>query len=146
VSSSFTCYRDRGFWSRDSSLELWLFLLAQEVKQLDNPSDWLCVAAEDWQIQATGGFVGCISAGLDEFVSTPDRAATLVELSKQALATLHKKGEVLTAEWLNSLSLSGTGSYFMRDVPTEVVLRIGDAFVRLLCGEITWDAKTSPVL
>ena len=34
MGSSFTEYRGRGFWSRDAGIELWLYLLACEVKQL----------------------------------------------------------------------------------------------------------------
>jgi hypothetical protein len=31
-------------------------------------------------------------------------------------------------------------------VPAGVVSRVGEAFLRLLRGELTWDAATSPVL
>jgi hypothetical protein len=146
VGSSFTDYRERGFWSRDASIELWLYLLAQEVWRLDAPPDWLRAAADDWQLQATGGFVGCVSAGLDEHAPTPERAAVILGLAEQALTGLRERGKVLSAAWLNSLGLGGPGSSFTGDVPAEVFTRVGEAFIRLLRGELTWDAATSPVL
>jgi hypothetical protein len=146
VGSSFTEYRGAGFWTRDASIELWLYLLAEEVCRLDDRPAWLREAAEDWHIQATVGMGGCVSAGLDQYASAPDRAAVVLELAEQALAGLRSRGEVLSAEWLNSLGLGGPGATFTRDLPTEVFTRVGEAFIRLLRGEITWDASTSPVL
>jgi non-ribosomal peptide synthetase component F len=146
VGTSFIRYRDRGFWSRDASIELWLYLLAQEVRGFDDPPEWLRSAAEDWQLQATLGMVGCISAGLDEYASTPERAAVIQRLAERALAGLRERGEMVPAAWLNALGLGGPEASFTRDVSTEVFTPVGEAFIRLLRGEITWDAATSPLL
>lgn len=146
MGSSFTQYRDRGFWSRDGTIELWLYLLAQEALQLDTRPDWLSKAAEDWEIQATAGFTGCVSAGLDEHASTPERAAAVLALAERALAGLRSRGEVLPMAWLNSLGLGGRGAYFTQDVLAVIFIRVGEAFIRLLRGEVIWDAETSPVI
>ena len=98
MGSSFTEYRERGFWSRDASIELWLYLLAQEVRRLDDPPAWLREAAEDWHLQATVGMGGCVSAGLDQYVPTPERAAVILGLAERALARLRERGEVLRAK------------------------------------------------
>ncbi|HYT93270.1 MAG TPA: hypothetical protein VEL76_31415 [Gemmataceae bacterium] len=127
-------------------MELWLYLLAQEVRRLDTPPEWLRAAADDWHRHATGGVVGCVSALLDEDAPTPEQAAVILELAERALASLREKGEVVTAAWLNSLGLGGPGASFTRDLPTEMFTRVGEAFIRLLRGEVTWDAATSPVL
>jgi hypothetical protein len=146
MGSSFTRYRERGFWSWDAEIELWLYLLAEEVRQLDHPPDWLGEAAEDWKLQATAGFGGCVSAGLDRHASTPERAALIAELAARALARLRGRGEVLTAGWLNFLGLGGPQSHFSMDLPTGVFTAVGEAFIGLLRGQIAWDASTSPVL
>jgi hypothetical protein len=146
VGSSFTRYRGTGFWSRDASIELWLSLLAREARRLEDPPEWLRAAAEDWHLQATVGMCGCVSAGLDEYAPTPERAAVVLELAERALAGLRDRGEVLPATWLNSLQLGGPGATFTRDLPTEVFSRVGEAFIRLLRGEVVWDAVTSPLL
>jgi len=146
VGSSFIEYRGTGFWSRDASIELWLYLLAQEVRQLDSPPEWLRAAAEDWHLQATVGMGGCVSAGLDEHAPTPEHVALILQLAERALAGLRGRGDVLPSAWLNSLGLGGPGATFVRDCPTEVFTRVGETFIRLLHGEVTWDAATSPVL
>jgi hypothetical protein len=146
VGSSFTEYQGAGFWTRDVSIELWLYLLAEEARQLDNLPAWLQEAAEDWHIQATVGMGGCVSAGLDQYAPTPERAAVVWELVERALDRLQARGEVIRADWLNTLGLGGPGATFTRDLPAEVFTRVGEALIRLLRGEITWDASTSPVL
>jgi hypothetical protein len=135
-----------GFWSRDASIELWLYLLAQEARQQVNLPQWLRAAADDWHIQATAGMGGCVSAGLDEHAPTPERVALVLQLAERALTQLRVRGDVLPSAWLNSLGLGGPGATFARDLPTEVFTRVGETFIRLLRGEITWDAATSPVL
>ncbi len=145
MSSSFTKFRERGFWSRDASIELWLLLLSREARQLEHAPSWLLVAAEEWYIQATVGMVGCVSAMLDRFAATPDHLAIILEMSERVLAWLNSQGEVLSVSLLNSFAIGGPGAVFTNDVPTEVFSRIGDNFIRLLRGEIVWDASTSPV-
>lgn len=87
-----------------------------------------------------------MSAGLDRHASTPERAAFITGLAERALARLCTRGEVLPTAWLNSLGLGGPQSCFTMDLPTEVFTRVGEAFIGLLRGEVTWDATTSPVL
>jgi hypothetical protein len=147
VGTSFTEYRGTGFWSRDASIELWLYQLAQEVRQLDNAPEWLRAAAEGWHLQATVGMGGCVWTGLDEHATTPERVALVLQLAERALAGLRGRGDVLPSAWLNSLGLGGPGAAtFSRDWPTEVFTRVGETFIRLLRGEVTWDAATSPIL
>jgi hypothetical protein len=146
MGSSFTQFQGRGFWSRDAGLELWLVLLAREVRQRDAPPSWLIAAAEDWHIQGTAGLVGCVTAGLDQYAATPEQVATILELSERTLTWLRSQGKVLSSEFLNSFDAGGPGATFTRDVPTEVFTRVGEAFIGLLKGEIVWDAATSPVL
>jgi hypothetical protein len=144
MGSSFTSFQDYGFWTRDVILELWLFLLAIEVRRLDAPPAWLRDAADDWTTQATAGMTGCISAGLDDYASTPDRVAVLLSLSESALASLHARGPMLSVTWLNSLGLGGPGSYFSADVPAASFTPTGEAFIQLLRGDVEWTATSAP--
>jgi hypothetical protein len=146
MGSSFTSFRDHGFWTRDASLELWLYLLATEVRRLDNPPAWLREAADDWTTQATTGLTGCVSAGLDDYASTPERVAVILSLSTSALDSLRARGTILSVAWLNSLGLGGPDSYFTVDVPAEVFLRTGETFIQLLRGEISWTASSAPLI
>lgn len=146
MGSSFTEYRGNGFWTLDGKIELWLYLLEQEARKIDNAPEWLRAAAEDWHIQATAGMGGCVSAGLDEYALTPERVEVILQLAERALAGLRARGDVLPLTWLNSLGLGGPGSYFTGDVPTEAFTPVGETFIRLLRGEVTWDASTSPLV
>jgi hypothetical protein len=89
---------------------------------------------------------GCVSAGLDDYASAPDRIAILLSLSESAMASLRARGAVLPMAWLNSLGLGGPGSYFSTDPPADTFLRTGEAFIQLLRGEITWTASSAPLI
>ena len=86
--------------------------------------------------------IGCVSAGLDQYAATPERREIILRLSKNALSWLNSQGGVLSVTLLNSFGLGGEGAEFTKDLPTEVFSRVGDAFIRLLNGEIVWDTKT----
>ena len=113
---------------------------------MEQPPDWLLKAADDWHIQGTVGMGGCVSAMLDEFATTPEQVKIILELSERALTWLNRQGDILPASFLNTFGIGGPGVSFTKDVPTEVFSRVGEAFIRLLRGEIVWDASTSPVL
>lgn len=144
--SSFIAYRGAGFWARNYSVEMWMYLLSQEAQRLEEAPEWLLAAADDWHHQATVDMMGCVSPDLDEHATTPERVAVLLRLAERALAALHERGALLSVDWLNSLGLGGPDMRFDRDLPTEVFTRVGEAFIRLVRGEITWDAHTSPCL
>jgi hypothetical protein len=146
VGSSFTRYRGQGFWSRDAGIQLWLYILSEEAREVDEPPEWLRLAADEWHLQATLGIGGCVSAGLDSYAATPERAAVLLKLANQGMLRLRERGDTLPMGWLNSLGLGPPGACFTSDLPTELFTRVGEAFIKLLRGELAWDADTSPVL
>jgi hypothetical protein len=147
MGTSFTEFRGHGFWSRDAALELWLDLMAREVEALADPPEWLRKARNDWYLHATAGWnSGWVSACLDEHLPSQDRIEVVLELAERVLARLRGQGSVLSADWLNSRGLGGPGSYFERDVPTDAFIPVGEAFIRLLRGEVSWNATTSPVV
>jgi hypothetical protein len=146
MGKSFIEYGEHGFWSRDQKIELLLYLLAQEGRNLDNPPEWLRSASDYWQSMATVGAIGCLDAGLDQYATTPERTAIILELAERVLAGLRQRGDLLPITWLNSLGLGGPGAYFVSDCPAEMFTRTVEAFIGLLRGEIAWNAATSPVL
>lgn len=146
MGSSFTSLRDHGFWAGDSSIELWLHLLAEEVRALHTAPEWLRDAAADWTIQATAGMTGCVSAGLDEYAATPERTELVLALAASALTALRARGSNLPMGWLNSLELGGPGSYFTGDPAADRFVQTGEIFIKLLRGEVTWTASSSPVI
>jgi hypothetical protein len=88
VGTSCTRYGPLGFWARDSTGELWLYLLTQTIDSGREPPLWLRDARDDWRLQATAGMVGCVSAGFDQhLVHDPSREAVFLAL----LGVLHDR-------------------------------------------------------
>lgn len=146
MGTSFTDYRGRGFWARDSVLELWLFVLSLEIDGASQTPPWLLNARDDWRLQATVGFQGCVSASLDEHLGDDtSRVSLLLCVAASARRRLLDYGPVVPRRVLNSFGLGGGGT-FQADLDPAVVLPVAEAFTALLQGEIVWDPSTSPVL
>lgn len=135
MGSSRVTFRDRGYWAADAALEVWLHLLAGEVRRLPVAPEWLRRAAEHWDGQAHGGFVGCVSPALDEHVGGDAvRATLLLRVGHGARDALAARGPVLTAAALNDLGVGSAGDVFLRDVDAGPFLAVADAFLDLLRG------------
>jgi hypothetical protein len=135
VGTTFVGIGDRGFWIRDSVLELWLRLLALHVEDPVESGSLATKIRDQWLLASRGFFTGCIPEGLEEAVSTPEgetlvRAAihSLVEALKEAPTHLHK----------DVFNLMGfTGGTFTGDIETRRLIEVGHAYLDLLDGKIT---------
>jgi hypothetical protein len=152
MGTSFTEFNGKGFWTRDIFLEVWLGALVQEIDHLSSPSEWLTLIRPYWHLQATAGFLGCVSPDLDRLVTTYEEKHLLIALSEQAITTLAAYGNVIPCDILNAMTLDETISpheeYFAVDVPPKPFLRVGSTFIQLLKGELTTtseDGKASYV-
>jgi hypothetical protein len=146
MGSSFTSFRGQGFWSREGPLETWLCLV---VLQLRHRS---CVDVkafsdlrETWMDAATAGCQGFVgnAAALDRLLEDEELLKTAIEASEDTLQALRKLGPTLDRRYLNLLG--GAGGY-VRDPEAWRILQVGEHFLRLLRGELTWDVRTSPML
>jgi len=146
MGSSFIDFKDYGFWGSDGRIEVWLYLLVQEVDKLESIPDWLEEARDHWLLLATVGFGGCIHPQLDDYHVGQDRINLVVTLSERVLKWLNEQGEHLSQEYLNSFGLPHTGAWgYAGDVEVEIFAQVGRKFVALLRGELKTDASTSPV-
>jgi hypothetical protein len=147
MGSSFTAYRGYGFWAPDSKVEVWLYLLCMEIDRRADEPQWLRNARFDWHHQATAGFVGCVSASLDQHLGEdPDRRARLLAVAVAAIARLVSYGPMIPKEVLNSFGVGGEGAHFAQDLPSDLFRPVADAFLGLLRGDLTWNEATSPML
>lgn len=144
MASSFVVHQEKGFWVKDGRLEIWLYLLAQEINKLAEVPPWLAQLREGWEFQTTGTCSGFMTAYLDEFAIDDQRRRVLLELSECALQRLDEYGDYITAEQLRATKVGGGG--YMCDLPTEGFKRVGQTFIKLLRGEVDTDASTSPML
>jgi hypothetical protein len=84
MGTSFVEYKGFGFWTRDSFLESWLTTLLGEIRKLPAPEPWQESLIEYWRIQSTIDG-GCISVGLDKFLTDEARQDFLLSLAQRAL-------------------------------------------------------------
>jgi hypothetical protein len=143
MGTSFTRFREKGFWARDGQVGVWLYLLVQEIDRLPAPPAWLREARDDWHVQSTLGASGCVSAGLDAIATTPERVKGLVDLSHRALQWLRDHGPRLTLAVPYSYGTSGPDT-LCEDVDIRVYECVGVKFIELLQGRVETDAATSP--
>jgi hypothetical protein len=115
VGSSFTRFREYGFWSRDQFIEEWLRHLAAEGRKQTPLAPWLVTACEHWELQATGIFSGWVQANLDELLTDADRVSLIISISERVR------------------------NKFPQD---HVVNKTGDLFIRLLKGDLLTDASS----
>jgi hypothetical protein len=114
MATSFTEFKECGFWSRDAFLEEWLGQLAAECRKQTPLPPWLVAACEHWELQATGIFMGWVHANLDEFLIDPERVSLIISISENVMNMFP---------------------------PEHHLNRTGDLFVRLLKGELRIDAS-----
>ncbi|MFJ4677765.1 MULTISPECIES: hypothetical protein [unclassified Kitasatospora] len=137
MGSSNMDYRGSGFWVRDYQVEVWLYLLAQEAKAVADAPAWLAGARDEWEAQATAGFMGCVSSRLDEHLGTdPDRVALTLHLSERAVQRLLAWAPAIPKDLVNSFGTGGDQEAFDTDLPTDPLLACGRAFISLLRGEV----------
>jgi hypothetical protein len=133
VGTSYVDYRGRGFWASDARTELWLSLLHAEAGALASTPRWLAEARTDWGVQATAGFVGCVSPSLDRHLAgEPDREALVLGLAEQVRRQLTEWAPAIPRDVANAFAAGGPGSCFTADVDTSPMLRFADAFIDLL--------------
>ncbi|MFJ8489012.1 hypothetical protein ACIRBZ_11690 [Streptomyces sp. NPDC094038] len=137
MGSSNMDYGGSGFWVRDYQAEVWLYLLAQEAKAVTGAPAWLVRAREDWETQATVGFMGFVSSCLDEHLgSDPDRVTLTVHLSERVLQRLFTWAPAIPKDLVNSFGTGGGQESFNADLPTDSLLACGRSFISLLRGEL----------
>lgn len=137
MASSFVCFKEHGFWVADALLEIWLYCLAAEANRLPEIPNWLCEAAENWQLQAQGISTGAIYAGLDETLTNPPRVDLALALCQAALQA--------HGDFVRHASLPG----FPRNpgrITTSEMSRLAVQFARLLKGEVTSTASSPEAL
>jgi hypothetical protein len=84
VGTSFVEYKGFGFWARDNFLEGWLNSLLDEMQKLPAKEQWQDSLLEHWRTQASIDG-GCMSIGLDEFLTDITKKDFVLLVSRRAL-------------------------------------------------------------
>jgi hypothetical protein len=144
---SFIAYRGRGFWTGDSKIEVWLFLLCVEIDRTEAYLTGWFGAATIGTVRRQSWFVGCVSPSLDQHLGDDyGRVEGLLILSERARSRLMVYGAIIPMHVLNSFGTGGLDSDFVAEVELGAFLPVPDAFSALLRDAIAWDTATSPVI
>jgi hypothetical protein len=119
VGTSYTDYGGRGFWARDSVIELWLNELVASIDSSADTPAWLRKARDWWWAQASAGFTGCVSVGMDQHLGG-DRARELLfmDLVRRVDERIASFGPAIPADVANSFGIGGSGAVFFGEVDT----------------------------
>ncbi len=135
MGTTFVGIGGRGFWVRDSLLELWLRLLALHVEDPAESRSLATKIRDQWLLASRGFFTGCVPEGLEEAASTPQGEALVRDAAHSLLAALKAAPSHLSKDVLNLMGFSG--GTFTTDVETRRLVELGQACLDLLDGKIT---------
>ncbi|WP_407990521.1 hypothetical protein [Kitasatospora sp. CMC57] len=137
-------YRGCGFWSRAFQAEVYLHLLSTEAGDVGDRPAWLDDARDNWEVQATAGFTGCVSPCLDQHVGVdPDRVALVLGLPNQVRQQLVQWAPAIPKDAANAFGTGGEAEAFNSDLDTTLLLRFADTFISLLRGELPAEPGTT---
>jgi hypothetical protein len=143
MGSSFTNFRERGFWSHDPLLEAWLRIVSLHLEEAAQDAGWVRELRAQWMRASTGYFGGWVTAALDDLLTDDARIAAVLKAADRAIVSLRAFGPYVPAAFRRAIALSVPSS---QDWPIEWFELIADRFTKLLRGELTTDATTSPTL
>src|SRR5262245_52931841 len=133
VGTTFVGIGDRGFWMRDSVLELWLRFLALHIEDPVESGSLATRIRDQWLLASRGFFSGCVPEGLEESVSTTEGEALIRAAIHSLLRALQAGPTHLNKDVLNLMGF--TGGEFTADVETWRLLEVGQAYLDLLDGK-----------
>lgn len=140
MSSSYIEFRGCGFWCPDPLLEVFSYLVGNELRaaSLDSMSDYGVALMN----KAQAGLVGCLDLELDSL--TEQELALLEESSVVALSRVEVEPFRLSAIELNRLRLSHGG--FSYDIPVVLLAALVHRIKELLHGRWVFDASDDEAL
>jgi hypothetical protein len=137
MGSTFVDIADHGFWMRDSSLELWLRMLAMHIE--DPPQRGLENEIRDqWLVASRGICTGCVPHLLSTYAANPAGQKVVRNAIHSLMSALREGPEYLSKDTLNVLKFE-----WGRDVERDSLLELGQAFLDLLDGKITSGAEST---
>lgn len=134
MGTTFVGIGDRGFWMRDSVLELWLRFLALHVEDPLESGSVATKIRDQWLLASRGFFNGCVPEGLEDAVSTPEGEVIVRAAIHSLLGALKAAPDCLNKDALNLVGFTGE---FTADVESRWLVDVGHAYLDLLDGKIT---------
>jgi len=121
MGSTFVSIEDKGFWTRDGVLELWLRLLSLHLEEPTDESSRVCRIRDGWLLASRGYFGGSVPIGLDEAVRDEEGRQIVVTAIRELMSALKKGPATLDRQTLNLL---GFTAEFVADFPAERLVEV----------------------
>lgn len=132
---SFTVFRGKSIYSKSYMIEIWLFLLVQEMNRFTKWPFCLSSARNHWCNNVNYHDTGCIDPELDRHICNEEQLKLILSLCENIQLKLGTFGEKIPKEFLNSLNVYKHYNKIIFDNDAEIYLRYGRALIRLLKGE-----------
>lgn len=131
MTTSWTTYQERGFWADDTTIELWLHLLVKTSSGAGQP-DWVTTARRDWDRQASVGFLGCVTVGLDDHLGgDPVRERQFLALVATLDDHVRALGPTIPAATATGFGIGGRTT-FTADVDAKILHEFSAAVTELV--------------
>jgi hypothetical protein len=127
-----------GFWMRDSTLELWLRLLALHIKDPDQPGDLANAIRNKWLLASRIHFMGCVPHFLAEATATAEGFALVDNAVRSLSSALEGATDKLCGGTLN---LMGFDDGWDNDVDVAALREAAAKFRDLLDGKLSSKAS-----
>jgi hypothetical protein len=141
MGTSFVSINDKGFWMRDSILELWLRLLALHVEESPEEEFIGRKIRDNWLLASRGYFLGCVPVSLEDAVSTDEGRDIVIRAINSLIDRLENGPKTLDWGTLNLLGIEG--GIFTSGIEARRLIEVGNAFLALIAGEIQADASST---
>lgn len=130
--------RMTGFWMRDWMLELWLRLLALNLKEPAPDSKFEINIRDQWLLASCGGFGGCVPHDLEDITETPEGLNFVKDAITILSNRLSEGNQPLPSSALNLL---GLGRWTI-DIEMDVLRDVASAFDDLVNFRVSSVAST----
>jgi len=132
MGTTFVDVKKKGFWLRDSVLELWLRFAALHIKDSADKNSKAHEIRDKWLLASRGYFSGCVPHSIEQAISTEDGEKIVTDAIHSLLIVLKKAPEKLDK---NVISLMGCGEWQI-NFETFRLIEVSEAILDLIEGKV----------
>ncbi len=144
MGKSFIVFKDKGFWSHDSTLCVLLYLNVRRLNNGKDRDDWTQSVVKDWTFYYSAGFVGCIPIDLDKKLPDENYKRVIVDSLRTISKNLHQDSNYFPVEELHLNLVGGKGVTWLEvtnDFRNELI-RISHMLIDLIEGRLDIDVSS----
>ena len=132
MGTTFVDIKEKGFWLRDSILELWLRFVALHIEDSPKDNSEAHKIRDEWLLASRGYFNGCVPHNIEEIVSTKNGKQIVIDAINSLLSELKKAPDNLD---MNVINLMGCGEW-RGNFETYRLVELSEAILDLIDGKV----------